>query len=387
MSDDGGTGCGAIDVTVGGQLAKSVACEFEIDIKKDLSELYSSLNPMLWAEYGGGLFKSVTPVDPKAGTPWSPAEASERDPLDQGPWRGTYLEKADLAGETLTNVLNFDVTKTDTCVALTFDLVHSLDGRVEIDRGFFLVNDQGNRRRVKALKIIRLADGPKSDFSRVLIDDACPLWGLWIKEVVEADAPSLVAGSGPGGSTTGLEAPGAARLLAAVYRHRVLEFTKHATKEYGDYAVEVGSHLVSGTYGRADAMRDGMHLTWQVARDWFQLGGYVLDFARAVEEESRSGPNQSGGLTALQPIEQITWPLPGAGGKVEAGDLKSISPVGTVLPKSRIVVTPTTLSRGPAVQVAVDTTNVPYGMYTGDFVVDGKAVPFQFYVSQAVPAP
>ena len=92
-----------------------------------------------------------------------------------------------MAGETLTNVLNFDVTKTETCVALTFDLVHSLDGRVEIDRGFFLVNDQGNRRRVKALKIIRLADGPKSDFSRVLIDDACPLWGLWIKEVVEAD--------------------------------------------------------------------------------------------------------------------------------------------------------------------------------------------------------
>ncbi len=387
MSDDGGTGCDSIDVTVGGQLAKSVTCEFEIAIKKDLPELFASLNPMLWAEYGGGLFKSVTPVDPDGPTPWSRQGSSDRDPSDQGPWRGTYLEKADLAGERLTNVLNFDVTKADTYVALTFDLVHSLDGRVEIDRGFFLVNDQNNRRRVKALKIIRLADGQKSDFSRVLIDDACPLWGLWIKEVVEADDASLVAGSGSEGSTTGLEAPGAARLLAAVYRHRVLDFAKHSTKAYGDYAVEVGSHLVSGSYGRSDAMRDGMHLTWQLARDWVRLGGYVLDFARAVEEESRSGPNPSRGLTALQPIEQITWPLQGTGGRVEAGDLKSISPGGTVLPKSRIVVTPTTLRNSPAVQVAIDTTNVPYGMYIGDFEVDGKAVPFQFYVSQAVPAP
>ena len=133
-------------------------------------------------------------------------------------------------------------------------------------------------------------------------------------------------------------------------------------------------------------MRDGMHLTWQLARDWVRLGGYVLDFARAVEEESRPGPNPSRGLTALQPIEQITWPLPGTVSRVEAGDLKSISPAGTVLPKSRIVVTPTTLRSGPAVQVAVDTTNVPYGMYIGDFEIDGKAIPFQFYVSQAVPA-
>jgi hypothetical protein len=387
MSDDGGTGCDAVDVGVGGQLAKSVTCEFEISVKRSLPELFASLNPMLWAEYGGGLFKSVTPVDPDVATPWSPRGSSDQDPLEHGPWRGTYLEKAELAGERLTNVLNFDVTKTATYVALTFDLVHSLDGRVEIDRGFFLVNDLGNRRRVRALKIIRLADGPDSDFSRVLIDEACPLWGLWIKEVVKGDDASLVAGPGSGGSTTALGAPGAARLLAAVYRHRVLDFARQSTKAYGDYAVEVGSHLVSGTYGRSDAMRDGLHLTWQLARDWARLGGYVIDFARAIEEESRSGPNSGRGLTALQPIEQITWSPPGTGGRVEPGDLKSISPDGTVLPKSRIVVTPTTLRSGPAVQVAVDTTNVPYGMYIGDFEVDGKAVPFQFYVSQAVSTP
>jgi hypothetical protein len=342
-----------------------------------LAEVFEAVDPTRWKEYGGGLFKSVTPIGPSAGAPWSPA-----DPSDHGPWRRTYLETAELASEKLTNVLAFDVTKTDNCIAFTFDLAHSLDGRVEVDRGYFLVTDQGARRRVKALKIIRLADGPESGFSRVLIDQACPLWELWIKKIVAA--ASTVGGSGATGSTTRMDPADVMRLLAAVYRHRALEFADRSMRVYGDYAVDVGSHLISGGYGAADAFRDGLRLSWHLTQDLVRLGDYGWEVARAIGAETRS-PAAGQGLMGLRPIENVTWPLPGAAGPIEAQDLTSISPEATVLQKSRILVTPTTHRRGPAARVAIDTTSVPYGMYIGDLIVGGQAVPFQFYVSQAIP--
>jgi hypothetical protein len=377
MAGGGGTNCADTEVIVDGRPARAVLAEFEGAADTPLAELFERVDPAHWTDYGGGLFKTVTAIGPSAKDPWAPANLA-----DHGPWRRTYLEVAELGIEQLTNVLAFDATRTDTCIAFTFDLAHSVDGGVEVDRGYFLVTDQGGRRRVKALKIIRLADRPGSDFSRVLINEACPLWGLWIKTIVAA-AP--IAGD-PAASdpTAQLDAGGAAQLLAAVYRHRALDFANRSMRVYGDYAADVGSQLMSGSYDASHAIRDGLRLSWHVSQDLIRIGGSAWGVLEAIEAETRPNAARRGRM-GLHPVEHVTWPLPRAG-KIEAQDLTSIAPGGTVLPKNRIVVVPTTHDRGPAARVAIDTTNVPYGMYVGSLVVDGNAVPFQFYVSQAVPA-
>jgi hypothetical protein len=291
---------------------------------------------------------------------------------------------ADLGTEQLTNVLVFDVTRSDHWFAFTFDLAHSVDGLVEIDRGYLLVTDDGPRRRVKARKIIRLADGRQSEFGRVLIDEACPLWGLWIKRIVAAAAAE--AGPGVAGPGVAVDSAEAIQLLSAVYRHRFLDFANRSTRVYGDYAVDVGSQLMSGSYNATSALRDGLRLTWHLTQDLARLGAYAREVFEAIEAETGSDRTRRG-LTGLHPVEHVTWPLPGPGGRLAAQDLTSISPGNPILPKSRIVVTPATYRGGPAAKVAIDTTGVPYGMYVGSLLVDGQPVPFQFYVSQAVTAP
>ncbi len=374
----GGESCADTEVMVGGGPARAVLAEFEVAAKTPLAELFETVDPARWKEYGGGLFKTVTAIGPSASDPWSPA-----DPSDHGPWRRTYLEVAELGTEQLTNILAFDVIRTDNCIAFSFDLAHSVDGRVEVDRGYLLVTDQGRRRRVKALKIIRLADGPGSIFGQVLIEQACPLWELWIKKIVAAKPTA--GGPGSTGSAAQMDPADALQLLAAVYRHRVLEYADRSIRVYADYAAEVGSQLTSGRYDATHALRDGLRLTWQLTQDLVRLGGSGWDVVGAIEAEARPTSTRRG-LTGLHPVEHVTWPLPAAG-QIEAQDLTGISPGGTVLPKNRIVVAPTTHDGGPAARVAIDTTNVPYGMYVGDLVVAGAAVPFQFYVSQAIPAP
>jgi hypothetical protein len=376
MAAGGRIHCSDIAVTVDGKPARSVLAEFEIAAGPPLAEVFTAVDPEHWPNYGGDVVKAIKPIGPTKDQAWADIPAGKSPP------RRTYLEEATLGVEQLTNVLVFDVLRTDRWFAFTFDLAHSLDGRVEVDRGYFLVTDQGGRRRVKARKIIRLADGPGSALSRLLIDQACPLWGEWIKEIL-AEAP-LEGGPGAPGSTEGVDPADALKLLAAAYRHRLLDCANRSTRAYGDYAAEVGSELMSGSYSTASAVRDGLRLSWQLTQELARVGGYALQVVEAIEAETRPHATRPG-LMSLHPVEHVIWPLPGSG-PIEAQDLRSISPEGTVLPKTRIVVTRTTHDGGPAARVAIDTTHLPYGMYIGNLMEGGAPVPFQFYVSQAVPS-
>ncbi len=204
--------CQSTDVIVDGRLvARSIFAEFETKIDRPLGDLVQVLNPKSWPTYSAPLIRRMDPIDPVA--PWPPASPN--------PWRQSFKEHAELGTETLTNVLQFDFSLSETYFALTFDLAHSVDGKLDLDRGYFLINDRDGRRRVQALKLIRFVPGHESDLSRFLVDEACPMWGDWIKAIIQAQP--VASARNATGSGAAADPADLARLGAVIYRDRLLE--------------------------------------------------------------------------------------------------------------------------------------------------------------------
>ena len=101
-------------------------------------------------------------------------------------WQGVFHEEVRLF-ERVNTLLRCSHWRMPGAAAMTYDLDLSLDGQIDVDRGFLLVTDTGPVRRVQVLKIVRFTTTSGTPSRRLV----CPFWTDWIRGAVEGATTSV----------------------------------------------------------------------------------------------------------------------------------------------------------------------------------------------------
>ncbi|MEA2504706.1 MAG: hypothetical protein QOG36_1749 [Actinomycetota bacterium] len=385
--------CNVEQVVVDSQDAIWIFSEFQT--KADHQQLADWVQPENWPKWGPILFKEMSPV----GDPKSVRSAA-------GEWHGNYREVVWLAGRELHTILRCDVKDVPPqWVGMTYDLVHSVDDVLTVDRGFLLATKlPSGDHLVKALKIV----GFKEPASNLLASLVCPLWTDFARQATrnaEALAPKEIPGPshGPGRAKAGAPPNGAdsrsranpvdASTVASDLSGQWVQSMGETVNHYTKHAQDVGLRLLAGTYGREDAARDRRTLCVSLVRDWGRAWKAGIDFVNGVASidvpSTVAGPAVAGGtkefstVAVAPPTKQVPLGL---------SDFSHVDSVRTPLKSAQLTLTPAEL--GPlsaaasvSVRIDVDSTGVAPGLYVGALLSgSGQAqqrTPAHVYVSKA----
>jgi hypothetical protein len=167
--------CTTRTVQVGGLTAAWVFSEFETDAPFD--QVAGWVDPRSWPERGPVMFKRMDPVGSDA-----PIEIAA---LGSHHWHGVFHEEVQLV-KRVNTLLHCDYWRGDRAAGMTYDLDLSLDGEIDVDRGFLSVEDDGRVRRVRALKIV----GSTTDIWDEVAQLVCPFWRDRVRGAVEGGTTS-----------------------------------------------------------------------------------------------------------------------------------------------------------------------------------------------------
>ncbi len=380
--------CTTRAVQVDGLVAAWVFSEFETDAPFD--QVAGWVDPRSWPERGPMMFKGMTLV----GSP-APIEIAT---LGKHHWHGVFHEDVQLV-KRVNTLLHCDYWRADTAAGMTYDLDLSLDGEIDVDRGFLSVEDVGGVRRVRALKIVGFTEDAWDDVARMV----CPFWTDWVRGAVEGGTssrpkpPSDAPAGGPSPS------PPADTLDAWV------RFFGDSAKTYLDLFADIGSRATSGRSTPAEWLADGNRYWSQLAKDWARAWTYGLEALEEVAREGTDagltppGTDRSAGrgmaaaMTAAatrsaaapdQPSvgESTTVPVPGlaADTPVECSRLVSIESGGATISDVSVTVEPLGGGRYGA-RVHTSDLTAPSGLYVGTLQTPGGQVltPVQLYLARA----
>jgi hypothetical protein len=380
--------CTTHRVTVGDLAAVWVFSEFETDTPFD--HVAEWVDPHHWPERGPMLFKRMEPVGP--GQP-----VDVPGTLGTVHWEGVFREEVQLVSRLDTLLRCAFWRDGDTSAGMTYDLVASVDGQIDVDRGFLLVNDLGSARRVKALKVV----GFTTDAWDYVAELVCPFWTDWIRGAVRGGTTSTPS-SPTNEPSPGPTGPGDGRLDPGDVLETWVRFFGGAARDYLDMFTDVGTRVRAGGYSTSDWLADGTRYWSRLAQDWAKAWGYGLG---ALDEVAREGldaglvPPGTAPATARGLVSGLTRPastatgsesttIPVAGLKVDdkaaVSPLVSIEAGGTVLDRFDVRVTVVPVGAGAGVRLATAAA-VPAGLYVGT-VLDhsGRTLaPVQLYVSGA----
>jgi hypothetical protein len=380
--------CTTRTVESGGLKAAWVFSEFETDAPFD--SVAGWVDPRNWPERGPMMFKRMDLV----GTS-TPIEIAT---LGTQHWHGVFHEEVQLV-KRVNTLLHCDYWRGDRAAGMTYQLDLSLDGEIDVDRGFLSVEDVGDVRRVRALKIVGFTTDVWDDVATMV----CPFWTDWVRGAVQdgttsrptppTDTPPEQTPPHPSGET--LDA--------------WLRFFGDSARTYLDLFADIGSRATSGASTPADWTADGNRYWSQLAKDWAKAWTYGLE---ALEEVAREGMDAglappgtdrstARGLAsamtsaatraAAAPVrppvgESTTVPVPGLtpDTPVECSPLVSIESGGATISDASVTVEPL---GGGSYGARVHTTDsaAPAGLYIGTLRTPQGPVrtPVQLYVARA----
>ena len=358
-------------VTVNGKWAAWLFSEFETS--KSLDQLIGWLKPEDWPLWGGAIFKGMKPI------------GSRRDNTSGDQWQAKYLEVVDLTGQDLHTVLCCDFGQTAKWAAMTYDLDHSVDNMLQVDRGFLLaVEAPNNRRQVKALKVVGFTN-PIETFA---VEEMGGLWTKWIREAIqlaakEGDKDPSVGHHGSAGARVTLNS---ASDYYQDWSDQWTECVSDMAEFYSGYATDVGSRLWSGQYNQGDAGRDSGRLLLRLARDWARLcragSQMAADFADADVPPT-------GGADPTTEYTDVLVSAPTQPAQVSVGNLVKVGLEDTTLKPAHIDVGPETVGTAPdpaTIRLEVDPRRGSCGLYAGQLTVHPSGThPAFVYISKARP--
>ena len=384
--------CSIRSVTVGGLGAIWIFSEFETDAPFD--QVAQWVDPRNWPDRGPMMFRGMTLV--------GNAQPVPINGLGSEHWHGVFHEEVQLV-KRVNTLLHCDFWRDgDRAAGMTYELDLSLDGEIDVDRGFLSVNDTGPVRRVKALKIV----GFTADIWDTVATMVCPFWTDFVRGAVEGGATSTRVPAPP--SPTGGQAPaGDASALAANFDAWV-QFFGDSARTYLDQATDVSARAASGSYSRADWLADGTRTWSQLAKDWARAWKYGIG---ALEEIAQQGldagltppgtpPSAARGVaTAMsagaaapaagdRAAEGATIPLPGlrANDVPSCSRLESIEAGGASIPSDAVAVTVVELAGGTyGARVHTTEPTLPSGLYVGTLhdAAGQVLAPVQLYLARA----
>jgi hypothetical protein len=373
-------------VQVGGLTAAWVFSEFETDAPFD--GVAEWVDPRSWPKRGPMMFKRMDLV----GAP----DPIGIDTLSTQHWHGVFHEEVQLV-KRVNTLLHCDYWRGDKAAGMTYDLDLSLDGEIDVDRGFLSVEDLGDVRRVRALKIVGFTEDVWDEVAQMV----CPFWTDWVRGAVEGGTDSQ-AGTSPGSTSGKPRTPGADALDAWV------RFFGESARTYLDLFVDIGGRATARGATPADWVAEGNRYWSQLAKDWARAWTYGLE---ALEEVAREGldagltppgTDPAGGrgvasavtaaatraaATPGAPVggESTTVPVPGlaADDPVECSRLVSLESGGATISQVSLAVEPLGGGRY-GVRVGTTDTTLPPGLYVGTLQTPGGRVlaPVQLYLAR-----
>jgi hypothetical protein len=372
-------------VEVDGIDATWIFSELETDAPFD--NVAQWVDPRNWVKRGPLLFKKMEPVGSQQPTPIKT--------LSDDHWHAVFHEEVQLVKE-LNTLLHCDFWRDgDRSAGMTYELDHSIDKEINVDRGFLLVNEADGVRRVKALKIVGFTD----DMWDWVATFVCPFWTDFVRAAVE-DGSNNVPGPASGQPADGSPTDLAGDLFAAW-----MEFLGESGKAYLDLFGDTFSRVTSGGYSASDWVEDGTRTWSQLAKDWARAWSYGLELVDDVKdegldasfmppdttaEERRRGQGLATSLRATASsaaANSTVIPIPGLPDGVvpTCSDLTSIEENGPVVPAGAVGIALEQLAdKTPGARISIGA-NVTPGLYVGSLEATGlkKPVPAQIYVSGA----
>ncbi len=380
--------CNTASVVVDGKSAAWVFSEFETDASfEDVAEW---VNPINWPQRSPLMFKQMFPID---GGP---------DPLPAGvggtSFHGTYHEEVQLI-DRLNTLLHCDFVRIDGVYAgMTYELDRSLDNEIVVDRGFLLVNELGDTRHVKALKVVGFTETGWNDVAQWV----CPIWTDFVRGAVRGGSVStpVPQPDDPPGAGTGVVADW-------------IQFLRTTIDDYVDMGVEFVTDVGAGDYTPSRLVQDGAQYWLKVARDWSrasalgysslqkmaggagiapELDDLAAPFVQTLGQPAAVGRGE--GEAAVPPsrpdTEGTTLPVLSLkpDESVSCGDLARVGESQNVIRGSSVTAAPIRLSGGVlGIHIEAPTSQTMPGMYVGQATVGAngnqRQVPVQLYVSRA----
>ena len=393
--------CHSYRVDVDGKTAVWLFSEFETDAP--FESVAGWVDPVNWPKRSPMVFKSMKPLG--AGVEDLPGNRAGRVA-----WHGNFEETVTLAKELRTE-LHIDFTRVDGLFAgSTYELRRSIDNEIDVDRGFLLVNELGESRNVKCLKVVGFTD---DYWDLQALDWACLGWTHFIKEAVRGGTKS---------DPTGPQRPqGDYKLqdVAADWFDCVSEAGQRYVKRTSEW-VERARH----GYDFDSAVRDTAALWISIAREWSNATAeayanlqrlaagagapvdddplfaalFTPDAAPAAADAGTDRPLSAAepgyratmlnqGFTAGTPgFEGATIAWPGLVGDetLECTDMVRLGAQRTVVPKSSLRLSTVPVGdRWYGVHLEMPVAGLPAGLYIGDVTADKRTRAFQIYVSRA----
>jgi hypothetical protein len=376
--------CSVKTVKVGGLTGSWIFSEFETDAP--FSAVREWVDPRNWPDRGPLMFKGMDVVGAKG-----PVDIP---PRADAHWHGVFHEEVQLV-KRLNTLLHCDYWQDgDHAAGMTYELDLSLDGELDVDRGFLLVNDLGPVRRVKALKIVGFTTDVWDRVAKIV----CPFWTDWVRGAVRGGTTSVPKPDTHAPATTGSPPTSSWSDNFEAW----VEFFGDSARTYLDLFGDMTSRMSTQGYSSSDWMADGTRYWSQLAKDWAQAWTYGLSTLNQVATEGLDTSFIPPGrtrqearttvpamMTAASPeLEGTVIPVPGLGAadRPLVSDLVSIEAGGAAIRAADVTVTVEALDDGTyGVRLQTSDTAVPPGLYVGQVTTPGgKALaPVQLYLSRA----
>ena len=156
-------------VKVGGVRATWVYSEFVTHAP--FAGVADWVDPRQWSTWGYLFFRRMDLLlSPPAPVNINPPPAGDQH------WHGVFHEEVRLV-RLVNTLLRCNYWRGTAAAGMTYDLDLSLDGEIDVDRGFLLVTDLGAVRRVQVLKIVSFTQDLWDDVAALV----CPFWTDWIR--------------------------------------------------------------------------------------------------------------------------------------------------------------------------------------------------------------
>jgi hypothetical protein len=391
--------CETRTVQVGELTAAWVFSEFETDAP--FEQVVGWIDPRSWPARGPMLFKGMSLVGAD-----EPVDISG---LGDEHWHGVFHEKVQLVRE-LNTLLHCDYWRDgDSAAGMTYDLALSLDGELDVDRGFLSVNDLGSVRRVKALKIVGFTEDVWDDVARMV----CPFWTDWVRGAVEGGSSSTphAPSHQPGGAQ-----PSPTEVLSEGMQ-AWFDFFGDSARTYLDLMADMSSRATSGGYSTSDWLADGTRYWSALAKDWAKAWTYGLEMLDDIARDGLDAGFAPPGSPRSAMRGVATAMTGAASGQARAGDaaptagaaevttipvvglapddqpvvspLVSIEAGGATIPASDLIVSVQQVDEQTyGVRLECTDTSVAPGLYVGHLkAMQGSSpTPVQLYVARATEA-
>jgi hypothetical protein len=377
--------CSIQRVVVGGIRATWIYSEFETNAP--FASLAEWVDPRRWPALAPMFFKRMDLV--------GPAEPlALADPPDGQPhWQGIFHEEVQLVRR-LSTLLSCTYWRSDAgTAATTYDLDHSLDREIDVDRGYLLVTDAGRVRRVQVLKIVGFTEN-LWDSVAVFV---CPFWTEWIRGAVR-DATTTTP-------TAPTHTPGPAQSPLGQTVDDWIEYFGEAVQPYLDLCTDASTRMRSRSFTSAEVLADGSRWWSQFAKDWARAWTNWADTVKEVAKEGMDAgltppgtPSERGRGT----VSALATPVAaepggavvrvaglGAAERPVCSELVSIERGAPKIPSADVAVTVEDAEDGTyRVRLRTTSPSAPHGLYVGRLCTpaDEELAPVQLYVSRATRA-